>query len=138
MQTEADVMNLCRMRAQEMGAVLWRNNNGALKDMRGIPVRFGLANDSKNINRVFKSSDLIGMTSHAGIFLRDPRVTVPRGLLLAVECKEPAWRWRGTEEEIAQNAYIIFVRASGGVAGFATRPDHVNDLLGGGYGCPIA
>jgi hypothetical protein len=146
MQTETDVMNLCRMRAQECGAVLWRNNNGALKDMRGIPVRFGLANDSKNINAVFKSSDLIGMTSRPlarstdDVLMahRPDWVRVAPGLFFAVECKEPLWSYRGTEEEKAQLNYIRFVRDAGGVAGFARHPDDVSNLLGGGHGCAIA
>lgn len=132
-------MNLCRLAAQEAGAVLWRNNNGALKDMRGIPVRFGLANDSKTLNEVFKSSDLIGMTSSpAGRLMRPEWVRVMPGLLFAVECKEPGWRWRGTPEERAQLAYVDFVRQAGGVAGFATHPDHVNEMLRGGHGAPTS
>jgi hypothetical protein len=136
-RTENDVQNMCRLRAQELGAVLWRNNNGALPNPAGVPVRFGLANDSKNVNRVFKSSDLIGMTSRPGVS-RSHLVRVPFGLMFAVECKEPAWRWAATEEEIAQLNYIRFVRDAGGIAGFANHPDNVTDLLGGGHGYPIA
>jgi len=120
MNTEQDVMNLCRMRAQELGCVLWRNNNGALLDRRGIPVRFGLANDSKKINEVFKSSDVIGIAWHGRFF--------------AVECKEPFWRWGGTDEERAQLAFICDVRERGGFAGFACHPDHVSLILISGYG----
>jgi len=120
MQTETDVQNLCRMRAQELGAVLWRNNVGAMKDQRGIPVRFGLANDSARINEVFKSSDLIGIA--------------PGGRLLAVECKDPEWRWTGTDHERAQHAFILDVRKRGGLAGFAWHPDHVSLILSHGWG----
>lgn len=120
MQTETDVQNLCRLRAQALGAVLWRNNVGAMKDQRGIPVRFGLANDSAKINEVFKSSDLIGMT--------------PTGHLFAVECKEPDWRWSGDAHERAQLAFILDVRKRGGRAGFASHPDHVNTILATGLG----
>jgi hypothetical protein len=121
MQTEIDVQNLCRMRAQQLGAVLWRNNVGAMKDARGIPVRFGLANDSARLNEQLKSSDLIGMVP-------------PHGRLLSVECKEPGWVWRATDHEIAQLNWLHEVRRYGGLSGFASHPDHVNDILAGGWG----
>jgi hypothetical protein len=120
MQTETDVMNLCRMAAQNAGFVLWRNNVGALKDVRGVPVRFGLANDSAKINKVLKSSDLIGLGGG--------------GRLLAVECKEPGWHWHDTPEERAQLAFIHEVRRRGGLAGFASRPEHALDIFRGGWG----
>lgn len=122
MQTETDVMNLCRLRAQELGAVLWRNNVGAMKDVRGIPVRFGLANDSARINEKLKSSDLIGIASSM------------TGRLLSVECKEPGWRWCGDEHESAQLEWLRLVRRYGGLSGFASHPDHINDILTGGWG----
>jgi len=122
MQTETDVQNLCRMRAQELGAVLWRNNVGAITppDGRRAPVRFGLANDSSRLNKVFKSSDLIGMT--------------PGGRLLAVECKEPGWVWKGTLHEQAQLNFIREVRRRGGFAGFAAAPGDVDRILRTGKG----
>jgi hypothetical protein len=120
MQTETDVQNLCRLAAQQVRAVLWRNNVGAILDSRGIPVRFGLANDSAKMNEVLKSSDLIGIG--------------PGGRFLAVECKEPGWQWRSTEHERAQLAYLHEVRKYGGLAGFASHPDHVADILTGGWG----
>jgi hypothetical protein len=120
-KTETDVMNLCRLAAQGIGGVLWRNNNGALPRPDGVPVRFGLANDSSKLNAVFKSSDLIGIC--------------PDGRFAAVECKEPGWVWRGTPEEVAQLRYVLDVRARGGRAGFATRPGHAGVILtGDGYG----
>jgi hypothetical protein len=119
-QTETDVQNLCRLEAQRLGAVLWRNNVGAMKDERGVPVRFGLANDSKRINEVFKSSDLIGMT--------------PCGRFFAVECKEPGWAWKDTDHERAQWAFIVDVRKRGGLAGFASHPDHIDVILTRGWG----
>lgn len=120
MQSETDVQNLCRMRAQELGAVLWRNNVGAMKDTRGIPVRFGLANDSARLNETFKSADLIGLT-HVGRFL-------------AVECKEPGWVWCATDHEVAQLNFLTKVRRLGGLAGFASHPDHVDRITATGRG----
>ena len=67
-ESETGVSNRLALYASRCGRRLWRNNVGALKDDRGVPVRFGLANDSKKVNKVQKSSDRIGITpiSYAG------------------------------------------------------------------------
>jgi hypothetical protein len=120
MQTETDVQNLCRLEAQRLGAVLWRNNVGAMKDERGVPVRFGLANDSKRINEVLKSSDLIG------IYL---------GRFVSIECKEPGWVYSAMRShDAAQHAWLQLVRLHGGLAGYATHPKHVEMILAGQWG----
>lgn len=122
MQTETDVQNLCRLRAQELGVALWRNNVGALVDKRGIPVRFGLANDSAKLNERIKSHDLIGIASSM------------TGRFFSLECKWPGWIWVGDAHECAQLEWAHLVRRYGGLSGFATHPDHVNDILTGGWG----
>ncbi len=53
-------MSEVRLRAAELGYHLFRNNVGQLLDKEGRPVRFGLANDSKALNKALKSGDLIG------------------------------------------------------------------------------
>jgi hypothetical protein len=58
--TEAWVQSLVRLEAGRKGVKLWRNNVGVLEDERGVPVRYGLANDSKQLNTAIKSGDLIG------------------------------------------------------------------------------
>lgn len=109
MITETDVQNAVRLAIQAAGGVAWRNNVGALTDQRGIPVRFGLGNDSAALNRVFKMGDLVGI--------------MPPGRFIMLECKEPAWRWRATPREVAQWEAIREVRRFGGRAGFVTGPE---------------
>ena len=46
----AAVQAAVRLEAARMGILLFRNNVGALIDVRGIPVRYGLANESTQIN----------------------------------------------------------------------------------------
>jgi hypothetical protein len=119
---EDELRNQCRLAIANAGGVAWRNNNGALPDRRGIPVRFGLANDSAAINEVFKSSDLIG---------------IYRGIFCAWEIKTPTWKWRGTKHEIAQKAYIEYVRAHGARGGFVTSTgDAIGIMLGQNLGAP--
>jgi hypothetical protein len=122
MQTETDVQNMSRLAIQAAGGIAWRNNVGALKDERGIPVRFGLANDSKRFNEVFKTGDLVG---------------IYQGLFVMWECKEPGWKWSGTKREVAQRNAIVFVRERGGRAGFVTDPaEAVAIMRGHSLGAP--
>src|SRR5690242_17560516 len=58
--SEANVQSRVRLAAPARGFRLFRNNVGVLTDDRGVPVRYGLANDSKALNKALKSSDLIG------------------------------------------------------------------------------
>lgn len=136
MQTETDVKNACRLAIQEIGGVLWRNNVGALPDARGIPVRFGLANDSAQFNRVFKTGDLVGIMPEQWL-PKGSLVPFTVGIFLMIECKEPGWKWSGTERERAQWEAIQFVRKMGGRAGFVTSPaqavDVATGLSGGAY-----
>lgn len=116
--SEAAVQNNVRLEAVRKGMRLWRNNNGALKDERGVPVRYGLANDTPAVNKVLKSSDLIGIDPTP---ITPAMVGQPRGQLVAVECKEGAWNYTGTEHEVAQFNFIKLVVAMGGRAMFVNR-----------------
>jgi hypothetical protein len=109
--SEAAVQNAVRLEAARRGIMLWRNNVGAVKDERGVPIRFGLANDSPAVNKVCKSSDLIGIS--------------PQGQFLAYECKHAGWHYTGNDHEKAQLNYITLVNAKGGRAAFITSPEEL-------------
>lgn len=104
--SEMAVQNAVRLEASRKGLWLGRNNVGALQDERGRWVRFGLANDSKQMNRRIKSADLIGLR--------------PGGQFVSREVKEPGWKYTGTGREPAQLAWITLVASLGGDAAFAT------------------
>lgn len=108
-KSEAAVQALVRLEASRRGDRLWRNNVGALVDERGVPVRYGLANESKQQNERLKSSDLIGIERGTGRFL-------------SYEVKEPGWRYTGTAREVAQLNWITLVCSLGGKAQFITDP----------------
>jgi hypothetical protein len=115
--SEAWAQQQVRMELARQGAMSWRNNVGALPDSRGVPVRFGLANDSEQLNKRIKSSDLI---------LCIPRVVTPGmvgktiGQFGSVECKAPGWKYTGTERERAQKAWLTLIGGMGGFATFST------------------
>lgn len=118
-QSEAAAQAAVRLEAASKGMRLWRNNVGALTDERGVPIRFGLANDSAKINKVIKSGDLIGINSKP-ITLAE--VGQPRGQFLSREIKKPGWAYSATPHEQAQYRWNLLVCAAGGDACFATGP----------------
>jgi hypothetical protein len=121
--SEAAVQSRVRVAASRHGLRLWRNNVGALHDNeRGIHLRYGLANDSPQINAICKSADLIGIR---------PRIIVPEmvgtviGQFISIECKHERWRWSGDEHERAQANWAALVTSMGGEARFVTSADEV-------------
>lgn len=114
--SEAAVQARLRVEAANIGYCLWRNNSGSLPDKTGTPVRFGLGNDSVKLNKVFKSSDLIGIG--------------PMGRFVAVEVKEPGWSHPKNDRERAQANFIGAVQARGGLAGFATSVEDYHRIVG--------
>jgi len=115
--TEAYVQALVRLEAPRYGCTLWRNNVGALTDDRGVPVRYGLANDSAKFNKVFKTGDLVGIRP---VLIRPEHVGTIFGRFVMRECKKPGWKYCGDAHESAQLAAIQFVNAKGGDAAFCT------------------
>lgn len=115
--SESDVQARVRVAASQAGDVLWRNNTGVLPDARGVPVRFGLCNESKAVNDKCKSSDLIGIKR---VLITHAHVGSVIGQFYAREVKRAGWHYTGTPREIAQLRFIEAVVAMGGDAGFTT------------------
>jgi hypothetical protein len=114
--SEAAVQSRVRLAGSRYGMRLWRNNVGAVHDAeRNMHVRFGLANDSPQVNAVIKSGDLIGIW---------PRVIQPAdvghviGQFISLECKRGDWKYTGTEREVAQSNWAALVTSLGGRAQF--------------------
>lgn len=106
-----------RLEASRKGVWLSRNNVGALPDARGIPVRYGLSNESKEQNKIIKSSDLIGIRPVA---VGPQHVGLTLGVFVAREMKAPGWKYKGDAHEKAQLNFLNFVAARGGDAAFCT------------------
>lgn len=125
---EHAVQNHIRLEAARLGIDLWRNNVGVLTDERGVPVRYGLANDSSNINKTIKSSDLIGITP---VVIPQSWVGCLVGVFTAVEVKESGWTFNPSRErDLAQLKFHDIVRKNGGFAGFATGVDDFKRIVG--------
>jgi hypothetical protein len=104
---EKHLYNEIRLALTPLGVRLFRNNTGMLRDVRGIPVRFGLC---------VGSSDLIGWT---------PCIIAgqPTAVFTAIEVKD---RGKPTDE---QTKFILAVRAAGGIAGVARNASQAVDLI---------
>lgn len=133
---EAWSQQQARFQVARAGGLVWRNNVGAtpakvdahcpkchLKfEVNQRVIRYGLANDSAQLNEVFKSSDLIGVV---------PRLITPEmvggtiGQFLAIEAKRPGWNYTGKGRETGQQAYLSLVASKGGIAQFSTGEVYV-------------
>lgn len=118
--SETAVQTQCRLKVQQLGGRVFRNNVGVLFDDRGVPVRYGLANESAKLNKHIKSSDLIGLVPR---LITAEMVGTVIGQFTAIECKRGDWRFTGNEHEEAQARFIGIVNKLGGYATFANTPE---------------
>lgn len=120
--SEAAAQQRIRLEAPHHGVRLWRNNVGACMDDRGNHIRYGLANESTAMNKVVKSSDLIGITP---MTVKPEHVGGVIGVFTAIECKRPGWKYRANGREQAQLSFMQIVIGLGGFAQFATDPKEI-------------
>jgi hypothetical protein len=116
-KSEAAVQQQVRYDAAKSGDILWRNNLGMFMDDRGVPVRYGLANDSKQMNQRVKSADLVGIRR---VLITPAMVGTTVGVFMSRECKHGDWRWTGSDREQAQLAWASLVWSFGGDAAIVT------------------
>lgn len=116
-KSEAAVQSQVRLEASRKGGRLWRNNVGAGYAEDGSFMRWGLANDSAQVNKVIKSADLIGLRPVA---ITPAHVGLVLGQFVSREVKASGWTYRGTGREIAQLNWATLVNTLGGDACFAT------------------
>lgn len=115
--SESAVQAQVRLEASRKGVQLWRNNVGVLTDERGVPVRYGLANDSKQLNAVIKSGDLIGWRS---VLITPQMVGSMIAQFTSRECKRVGWSYKGDAREQAQLKWAEVLTAAGGDACFCS------------------
>ena len=115
-QSEAGVQQQVRLDCSAVGVRLWRNNVGACIEASGRLVRYGLANESGRMNKVIKSSDLIGIKP---LKVTADMVGATIGQFCAREVKRSDWTYGGSSREKAQLKFIEMVNALGGDAKFS-------------------
>lgn len=115
-ESEGAIQNRIRLEASKKGLRLFRNNVGACMDENGNFIRYGLANDSKKMNDLIKSSDLIGIRP---VVIQQHHVGQTIGQFVAREVKAGNWSYTGTAREEAQLRFLELVASLGGDAAFA-------------------
>ena len=108
---EHKVQDDARLLASQMGWRLFRNNKGVLPDARGVPVRFGLCNETAALGKRLRSSDLIGIRP---VVITPDMVGSTIGQFVAREIKKAGWKYKGTEHEEAQLRFGELVIGLGG------------------------
>lgn len=115
-RSEAGVTSLVRLEASRKNVILFRNNVGAV-EVEGRWLRFGLANDSPQMNERLKSGDWIGIRKRL-ITAADVGHVI--GQFVSREIKHAGWVYKGAGREIGQNNWNALVTAWGGDAAFAS------------------
>ncbi len=113
--SEAAVQSRIMLEAPKREYRLFRNNVGSLLDSRGVPLRYGLANTSPELNKRLKSSALIGWKA---TLVTPCMVGSYVAVFASFEVKEAVWTYGGTPREKAQEAWLKLVAADGGIARF--------------------
>jgi hypothetical protein len=115
---EVEIQANVRLLASVLGWRLWRNNLGVLKDARGVPIRYGLANDSSVVNKSVKSGDLIGIRP---VVITPEMVGTVIGQFVSIECKREGWVFNPNDKhEESQARWAQIVNELGGYAVFST------------------
>lgn len=116
-QPESVTQSRVRLEAARKDIHLWRNNRGAGYTDTGSFIRFGLANDSVQVNTRIKSHDLIGIKK---ILIQPHHVGMIIGQFMSREVKKEGWKFCGDEHETAQLRWLELIVAYGGDACFTT------------------
>jgi len=120
---ESSVQAEIRLLASQRGWRLFRNNCGVLPDRNGRPVRFGLANDSAQLSREYKSGDLIGVRP---VVVTQEMVGRTLGVFVSVEVKHPDWKPSASDERYqAQCRWRDLILSLGGYAVITNRSDTI-------------
>ena len=123
---ESAVQQRVRLELARLGALAYRNNVGACEDKQGRIIRYGLCNDSQQMNRALASSDLIGVMP---VVIQPHHVGRTLGVFTAIECKHSNWHMTpGDQRAAAQQRFIDLIKSVGGIGGFVTDPAQVHQL----------
>lgn len=119
-QSERAVASTLQLEAARAGVLPFRNNVGALRDERGRLIRYGLANESAEQNRLLKSGDYVGIER---VVITSRMVGTVMGRFWSREAKRSDWRYTGAGRESAQRAWIDLINSYGGNAAFFNGRD---------------
>lgn len=111
---ETNILQECRLKASDLGAVLWRNNQGAYKDAKGYYIKYGVCNPG--------GADLIGLMP---VVVTEEMVGQLLGVFVGVEIKAPDGKV--TPE---QANFMTLVNKNGGIGFIARSKEDMEENLG--------
>lgn len=126
MSNEQKIQDAITVNAAENGDALWRNNSGAMFDKTGRLVRFGLGNTSEKINDIWKSPDLIGITS---LLIHPGHIGRRFAIFTGVDVKPAGWQYSGSDHERAQRRCLDEFKKYGGIGIFARSVEEYEDEI---------
>ena len=131
MTPEAKATINVRARASEWGMKMFRNNSGMLPNPdTGVPVRFGLGNESAKLNKELKSGDLVG---YSEITVTPEMVGKKIAVFTNIEVKSLGFIikdvYNKNSREFAQNEFNKLITSANGIAGFASSAQDVDNLV---------
>lgn len=129
-KSEAEVQAEVRLEtSQKHNTVLWRNNVGAFQSKTGAWVRYGLANDSKQMNAAIKSADLIGWTP---ITITADMIGKIVPIFTSIEVKEEGYYPSGKAQIAhfeAQEKWCNGILRYNGIAGIVDSAEKAGELV---------
>ena len=129
-RSESNVDKLsCLELSQQYKVVSFRNNVGVFKGANGQPVRCGLANETKEMNKLIKSGDRIGWTP---VVITPEMVGKTVAVFTSIEMKKEGYKPSGKaqrEHYEAQERWATKVREAGGIAGIANSPEKALQIV---------
>jgi len=127
---EAHASQEVRNRASDWKARLFRNNSGVLMNEVGVPVRFGLGNESSKFNKQFKTGDFVGWFP---VTITPEMVGKTVAVFANIEAKALGFKIKSVypikSREYAQNKFNNLVEDNGGIAGFASNWEDVDVIM---------
>lgn len=116
--SEGRQSSIVRLDAAAHDVLLFRNNVGAfVHPETGRAVRYGLANDSKQMNEQYKSADLIGVRR---VRIARHMVGMDIGQFVGREVKKEFWSYSGDDHEQAQARWAELMNSYGADCRFTT------------------
>ena len=128
---EGKATQVVRLRAATWGSKVFRNNSGVLPNPHGgRPIRFGLGNESKKLNEVLKSPDLVGIHP---VEITPDMVGKTIGVFYSIEVKPEGFVHKDKYPEgsrlEAQQRWHTMIIDNGGISGFASSAVDVDNLI---------
>lgn len=127
MTSEAANQQQIRLMIGAAGMLPLRNNVGACQDQSGRLIRYGLMNESKELNKRFKSSDLV---IPRPVLITEQMVGQVVGVFCSIEAKHSDWKYSENDDHsVAQQRWHELIRSYGGWSGFARSVDEARGIL---------